>query len=147
MVDLFLKICQILYVHVFRIARLKILTGFLLDFLLDIILSHLLQLLEIILSYLLQRGLIILSVGLTEHHLLSLGRHLQSGTFLFPLSNLVKSYLLKSCKEYSWHQWLRCLRLAVATLKNAAEITLPSFPTLLELASVPSSCLLQSLHI
>ena len=154
MVDL--NILQILDVHVFRIAKLKILTGFFLDFLLDTLLPHPLQLPLFQTERL--GGLVILSVAWTEHHLVSLGRHLQSGSFLSPLSDVAKSYLLKSCKEYSWHQWLWSWRLAVATLKNAAEISLasacllklkcpPFLLSLLELARVPSSSLLQSLHI
>lgn len=161
----YLNILQILDVHVFRIAKLKILTGFFLDFLLDTLLPHLH--LDTLLPHPLQLplfqterlgGLVILSVAWTEHHLVSLGRHLQSGSFLSPLSDVAKSYLLKSCKEYSWHQWLWSWRLAVATLKNAAEISLasacllklkcpPFLLSLLELARVPSSSLLQSLHI
>ena len=154
MVDL--NILQILDVHVFRIAKLKILTGFFLDFHLDTLLPHPLQLPLFQTERL--GGLVILSVAWTEHHLVSLGRHLQSGSFLSPLSDVAKSYLLKSCKEYSWHQWLWSWRLAVATLKNAAEISLasacllklkcpPFLLSLLELARVPSSSLLQSLHI
>ena len=154
MVDL--NILQILDVHVFRIAKLKILTGFFLDFHLDTLLPHPLQLPLFQTERL--GGLVILSVAWTEHHLVSLRRHLQSGSFLSPLSDVAKSYLLKSCKEYSWHQWLWSWRLAVATLKNAAEISLasacllklkcpPFLLSLLELARVPSSSLLQSLHI
>ena len=154
MVDL--NILQILDVHVFRIAKLKILTGFFLDFHLDTLLPHPLQLPLFQTERL--GGLVILSVAWTEHHLVSLGRHLESGSFLSPLSDVAKSYLLKSCKEYSWHQWLWSWRLAVATLKNAAEISLasacllklkcpPFLLSLLELARVPSSSLLQSLHI
>ena len=152
----YLNILQILDVHVFRIAKLKILTGFFLDFHLDTLLPHPLQLPLFQTERL--GGLVILSVAWTEHHLVSLGRHLQSGSFLSPLSDVAKSYLLKSCKEYSWHQWLWSWRLAVATLKNAAEISLasacllklkcpPFLLSLLELARVPSSSLLQSLHI
>ena len=152
----YLNILQILDVHVFRIAKLKILTGFFLDFHLDTLLPHPLQLPLFQTERL--GGLVILSVAWTEHHLVSLGRHLQSGSFLSPLSDVAKSYLLKSCQEYSWHQWLWSWRLAVATLKNAAEISLasacllklkcpPFLLSLLELARVPSSSLLQSLHI
>ena len=72
--------------YAFLILKFKILKRFFLYFLLDITLPHLLHLSVLQAKRL--RGLILLPMRLTEHHLLTLRRHLELESFDCVVSNV-----------------------------------------------------------